>query len=152
METLFIRQAGSRPQACAPDSSQIQNPPATAQSLAECPSLPEPPGRGRRLTEGILLWAGEARSKYTGLHYDRLVGALGRRSLPPLVHGAHAGPVCTGAMGGEPCDWERSCMDLLGISYEAGVYGVGEFHCDSLQDAVTYAYLRRHTDGLGLSW
>lgn len=47
---------------------------------------------------------------------------------------------------------DRQCMAALGIVFEAGMYAYGAFHCDSLADAITYAYLHRHTPNASASW
>jgi hypothetical protein len=88
--------------------------------------------------------------RFSGAHYDRLVQAVSGDKADSAEPGLSPG---TGDHAIKtPSDTDRLVMSVLYITYEAGVYGHEGFHCDNLADAVTYAYLRRHTQGLGSSW
>lgn len=93
-------------------------------------------------------------SQYSGCHYERLVNSLGGAGLEPLFaqHEMPEPPLRDSAAGAQPSLLDRQCMAALSITYEAGVYGFQGFRCDNLADAVTYAYLRRHTQDSSLSW
>jgi len=85
--------------------------------------------------------------RFTGVHYDRLIQAINNDAAGLGLHRS------AGDNGVEtPTDTENLVMSVLGITYAAGVYGYEGFRCDRLADAVTYAYLRRHTQSAGPSW
>lgn len=85
--------------------------------------------------------------RFSGEHYDRLLQAISTDAPGQEMH-VHAGENAVES----PTDTDRLVMSVLGISYSDGVYGYEGFRCDRLADAVTYAYLRRHTPGVGPSW
>ncbi len=79
----------------------------------------------------------------------------GHASIPAASEARSMGlvsPTRSRAAGSPPNALDRQYMSALSISYEAGMYGFEGFLSDNLADTVTYAYFRRHLEGVRLSW
>jgi hypothetical protein len=114
---------------------------ANAGLAAPAPSAPEPPAeRERLMAEFAITFNG--RHYQSGRHrYGRLADAVNyaqrQRSNPGDPLGA-APPQAAEA----PTEAQRLLMSSLGITFQDGVYRLGDYRYDRLTDALEYANLK----------
>ena len=102
---------------------------------------PDAPGeRERQMAEFAITYNGR-QYQYDRYRYDRLADALDyaqlRRTMPP----GHDAAVPMPAMQTveTPDDAQRRMMAALAITFQDGVYSLGSYRYDRLDDAVSYA-------------
>ena len=107
-------------------------------AVADPPGAPE--GRERQMAEFSITYNGR-QYQYDRYRYDRLADAVDyarlRRSMPP-GHDA-AVPMPAPQTVESPDEAQRRTMAALSITFQDGVYSVGAYRYDRLEDAARYA-------------